>query len=324
MTATDTPTRVIIDGCQINAWDDEVLAELAAGGVTGVHATCAVWEGPRDALRNLSVWNRRFRASDATVRKATTAADLTDGSADGTIAVVLGFQNSSPIEDDLELVEQFHQLGVRIMQLTYNVQNLVGGSCYEPTDSGLTRYGHLVVAEMNRVGMLVDLSHVGERTSLDAIHASTSPVAITHANPRSFVDSPRNKSDVLLKELAAAGGVIGCTLYPPFIGGADTSLDDFCRMVEQLCADLGPRHVAIGSDLTRKWDDAHLTWLRDGTWRPPADPPPAWPEWPDWFGSAADFPTLASGLRDRGIADDDIDAILGGNWLRLFAEVFGA
>jgi membrane dipeptidase len=316
---------IVIDGCEINAWDDEVLDELVTGGVSGVHATCAVWEGPRDALRNLAAWNRRFRAPDALVELASTAADIRDAAARGRIAVLLGFQNTSPIEDDLELVEQFSMLGVRVMQLTYNIQNLVGGSCYEPSDSGLSRYGELVVGEMNRVRMLVDLSHVGERTSFDAIQVSQAPVAITHANPRSFLDNPRNKSDLLLKELAAAGGVVGCTLYPLFMaGGPAQTLDGFCAMIEQLCADIGVEHVAIGSDLTRKWSDAHLTWLRDGRWRPPADPPPVWPQWPSWFSSAADFPTLGQGLRDRGIGEQDVAAILGGNWMRLFGEVFGA
>lgn len=323
MTTSTTNHRIVIDGCEINEWDAEVLSELTAGGVTGVHATCAVWEGTRDTLRNLAAWNRRFRDPAGHVRLATTAEDVSAAARDGEIAVILGFQNTSPIEDDLELVEQFHTLGVRVMQLTYNIQNLVGGSCYEPADSGLTRFGKLVVEEMNRVGMLVDLSHVGERTALEAIHASTSPVAITHANPRSFHDSPRNKTDLLIKELVAAGGVIGCTIYPPFIGGAERTLDEFCAMIEQLCADIGPDHVAIGSDLTRNWDDRYLTWLRDGSWRSPADPPPTWPDWPTWFSSAADFPNLEDGLRSRGISESDIAGILGGNWLRLFGAVFG-
>ena len=148
---------------------------------------------------------------------------------EGRVAVLLGFQNTSPFGDDYRMVEVFHRLGVRIAKLTYNIENLVGGSCYDENDSGLTAFGRIVIAEMNRVGMLVDLSHVGNRTCLDAIAASATPVAITHSNPTWFVDTPRNKPNEVIEALAARGGIIGCCLYPNVLGGEHTTRDEFWR-----------------------------------------------------------------------------------------------
>ena len=323
MTATDAPLTV--DGLQINKWDRGVLEELRRGGVHAVNATCAVWEGPRETLAAIGDWLALARENRDVVRLVTTTAEIHEARAAGQVAVLLGFQNTSPFGDDYRLVEVFARLGVRIAQLTYNIQNLVGGSCYEPEDSGLTRFGTTVVAEMNRVGMLVDLSHVGERTSLDAVHASAQPVAVTHANPSWFHDSPRNKSDHLLEAVAKRGGVVGCCLYPNTLaGGAAAGLEEFCRMVVRLIGTLGPDHVAIGSDCTRGWGPEFVGWLRNGRWQPPGPPEraPQWPEWPAWFSGPEHFPVLTDGLRAAGLEDGDLAAVLGGNWLRLFDEVF--
>lgn len=313
---------VVVDGLQINNWSREVLKELRAGGVDGVNATCAVWEGPVETLRTVADWYRLVEANADLVTLGATAEDIRAAKREGRVAVLLGFQNTSPFGDDFRFVEIFSRLGVRIAQLTYNIQNLVGGSCYEPEDSGLTRFGRTVVAEMNRVGMLVDLSHVGNRTSLDAIEASAGPVAITHANPTWFYDSPRNKPDDVIRALAARGGVIGCCLYPNVIGGERTTLEQFCRMVARLAGEIGVEHVALGSDCTRNWDDSYVGWLRNGRWQPPSDPPPTWPAWPGWFQGPAHFPRLTEGLSAAGLDDDAVRDVLGENWLRLFDQVF--
>ncbi len=181
---------LVVDGLQINNWDRKVLEELRAGGVTGVNATCAVWDGPTDTLGAVAQWYQLAADNKDIVTLAETSEDIRAAKRDNRIAVLLGFQNSSPFGDDYRMVEIFHRLGVRVAQLTYNIQNLAGGACYDEHDSGLTAFGRIMVAEMNRVGMLVDLSHVGNRTCLDAIDASEKPVAITHSNPTWFVDSP--------------------------------------------------------------------------------------------------------------------------------------
>lgn len=151
-------SATIVDGLQISNWDRATLQELRAGGISGVNATCAVWEGPADTLKAIGDWYQLAAKNPDLVTLAKTGDQVRQAKLDGRIAVLLGFQNTSPFGDDFKLVEVFHQLGVKIAQLTYNIQNLVGGSCYEPEDSGLTRFGRTIVSEMNRVGMLIDLS----------------------------------------------------------------------------------------------------------------------------------------------------------------------
>lgn len=313
----------VVDGLQINSWNRDVLEELRAGGINAVNATCAVWESPLETLRNIGDWYRLAASNQDAMVLATSVEDVYAAQESNRVAVLLGFQNSSPFADDYTMVEVFHRLGVRVAQLTYNIQNFVGGSCYDPTDSGLTRFGERVVQEMNRVGMLVDLSHVGNRTSRDAIEASSQPVAITHANPTWFFDSPRNKPKDVIDALVARDGVIGACLYPNVIGGESTTRKEFSSMIARLADDIGAEHVAIGSDCTRGWDVNYVGWLRNGRWQPPTEDL-TWPQWPSWFTSPTDFPTIAEGLAEAGLDGSSISAILGGNWMRLFGQVFDA
>jgi microsomal dipeptidase-like Zn-dependent dipeptidase len=312
--------NLVFDGLQISNWDRNTLEEVRRGGVHGINATCAVWEGTLETIRNIGDWLVLQNDSPDLARLVTSASEIREAAADGVVGVVLGFQNTSPFEQDYSTVEIFHKLGVRIAQLTYNIQNYVGGSCYDPDDSGLTRFGGRIVEEMNRVGMLVDLSHVGNRTSLDAIHHSIKPVSITHANPLWFSDTPRNKPDEVMQAVVDRGGVVGACLYPNVIGGAETTREAFCDMVIRLVDQLGPDHVAIGSDSARNWDSSYVTFLRDGRWKPKQNV--QWPEWSAWFQSPEDFPALANALSDQGLADDVLTKVLGENWLTLFETVF--
>ncbi len=313
--------RIIVDGLQISNWSRTTLEEVHRGGVHGLNATCAVWDGTVETIQNIGDWIAFARENKDLVSLATSAAEIKSAAEKNMIAVILGFQNTSPFDQDYTLVEVFHRLGIRIAQLTYNIQNYVGGSCYDPTDSGLTRFGQIIVSEMNRVGMLVDLSHVGNRTSLEAIDASSAPVAITHANPTWFVDTRRNKPDEVINHLVSRGGVIGACLYPNVIGGNKTTIQDFCAMIIRLIEQVGIKHVAIGSDLARNWDAHHVDVLRDGRWRPKQNA--SWPKWPDWFSSPGDFPRLIDALANAGLSESDLDALFGGNWLNLFETVFG-
>ena len=312
--------NLVFDGLQISNWDRNTLEEVRRGGVHGINATCAVWEGTLETIRNIGDWLVLQNDSPDLARLVTSASEIREAAADGVVGVVLGFQNTSPFEQDYSTVEIFHKLGVRIAQLTYNIQNYVGGSCYDPDDSGLTRFGGRIVEEMNRVGMLVDLSHVGNRTSLDAIHHSIKPVSITHANPLWFSDTPRNKPDEVMQAVVDGGGVVGACLYPNVIGGAETTREAFCDMVIRLVDQLGPDHVAIGSDSARNWDSSYVTFLRDGRWKPKQNV--QWPEWSAWFQSPEDFPALANALSDRGLPDEVLTKVLGENWLTLFETVF--
>lgn len=313
-------TGVVFDCLQISKWDRPTLEEARLGGVHGIHATCAVWEGTSDTIRNVSDWYSLQRENSDIVSLVTSSAGIREAAQSNKLAVMLGFQNSSPFEQDYTLVEVFHRLGVRVAQLTYNIQNHVGGSCYEPHDSGLTRFGHRIVEEMNRVGMLIDLSHVGDKTSLDAVEASAAPVAITHANPRWFAETPRNKSDELIRAVTDRGGVIGVCFYPNVIGGKEATLKSLCEMVVRLIDQAGGDHVAFGSDAARNWPANYVEHLRDGRWKPRE--PAEWPQWPDWFSSSEDFPRIFEGLSAAGVSDEDLRKIAGENWLRLFDVVF--
>lgn len=318
MNGADSP---VIDGLQINNWDRGLLEEVVGAGISGVNATCAVWEGPSETLQRIGDWYELAAANSDLMVLASGVDDIIAARDSNRVAILMGFQNTSPFADDYQLVEVFHRLGVRIAQLTYNIQNLVGGSCYEPEDSGLSRFGRRIVSEMNRVGMVVDLSHVGNRTSRDAIDASEQPVAITHSNPTWFVDSPRNKPQDVIDALVARDGVIGCCLYPNVIGGEGTTRSEFCSMVVKLVDQIGPEHVAIGSDCTSGWDDSYVQWLRNGRWQPMQETV-TWPAWPTWFSRPADFPSLAEGLSEAGLSDQDLARVLGGNWMRMFGQVF--
>lgn len=314
-------SRIIIDGLQISNWNRSVLEENQAGGVHGINATCAVWDSTLETIQNIGDWLVFSRENADLVRLATTAGDIRKIVEEQRIAVVLGFQNTSPFDQDYTLVEVFYRLGVRIAQLTYNIQNYVGSSCYDHTDGGLTRFGQTIVSEMNRLGMLIDLSHVGNLTAREAIDRSSEPVAITHANPSWFVDTPRNKPDEVINHLASRGGVIGVCLYPNLIGGKEAKIADFCEMVVRLIEQVGVKHVAVGSDLTRNWDAHYVNHLRDGRWRPKQNA--EWPQWPDWFSTPGDFPRLIDALAAKGLSESDLDALFGVNWLNLFDEVFG-
>ncbi|MYB03330.1 MAG: membrane dipeptidase [Acidimicrobiaceae bacterium] len=316
---------MIIDGLEINDWSRTVIQEVRSGGVDVVHATVGVWEDLAGAMTRIGAFRHLCRHNADIVRIVTSAEQMRDAAADGVLGVLLGFQNSTMLGDDPEMAQIFADVGIRVVQLTYNIANHLGASCFEPVDGGLTRTGHRMVAALNDASVLIDLSHVGNRTSLEAVHASAQPTAITHGNPLWFCDSPRNKPDEVLESVAARGGVVGCTLYPLFMGGAGVSRARYCAMVARLAEQIGPEHVAIGTDAVLGWREDSLGWMRSGRWDRPVDPSavPAFPPWPEWFRGPRDFGSLAEGLDEAGFSGTERDAILGGNWLRLFETVFG-
>jgi len=310
---------VVVDGLEYSNWDRELFEELKAGGVTAVHATVVYWEDARQTLGLLADWNRRFLEHGDLIRPVASAEDIRAAKREGRIAFLFGAQNCTPIEQDLGLVEIFRSLGLMVMQLTYNNQSPLGGGCYEAVDSGLTRFGREVLAEMNRVGMIADLSHSGEKTSLDAIAHSRRPVCISHADPLFFHENVRNKSETVLRALGASGGMLGFSLYPLHIGGAARKLEEFSAMVARTAEIMGVQHIGFGTDSVRKQPDAVLDWMRSGRWAR-TGAKASWPEWPAWFRSPADFPNLTRALLARGFSREEVAGIMGGNWLRFFEQ----
>jgi microsomal dipeptidase-like Zn-dependent dipeptidase len=217
------------------------------------------------------------------------------------------------------------------MQLTYNNQSLLASGCYEDEDTGLTRMGRQVVGEMNRVGLVVDMSHSGERSTLEAIEHSSRPIAVTHANPASWHPALRNKSDTVLKALGESGGMLGLSLYPHHLqDGGTCSLQQFCDMAARTLDLMGEGRVGIGSDLCQDQPDSVVEWMRVGRWTKQLDygegsaQAPGFPPMPCWFEDNRDFGTLGRGLRAAGLNDRQINGIMGENWQSFFEQSFGA
>lgn len=320
---------MIIDGLQCGHFDRQSFLSLKAAGVGGVVNTVGFWEGALESLDNLGQWRDLVRDNADVAEIALTAADISRISGEGRVAVIMGFQNANLFEGRIRFVELFADLGVRVVQLTYNNQNELGGSCYEAEDSGLARFGKEVVREMNRTGILVDCSHVGDRTTLDAIEVSDRPIAVTHANARSLFDHKRNKSDEVLKALGRTGGVIGCAAYRNITG------DDYCKSIEAWCTMVartvdiaGIGSVAIGTDRSHNFTAPDYAWMRQGRWTRGADygasaagkPLKAPP--PDWFQTLEDMQIIPEGLRTVGFSQEEVDKITHGNWLRLYEATF--
>jgi len=318
---------VLVDGLQYCNWSREVFLEMRAGGLTAVHATVSYHEGFRETARNLADWNWLFRDHADLILPGRDIRDVETAHASGRTAIFLGLQTPMPIEDDLGLVEILHQLGIRFAQLTYNNQSLLGCGWMEAVDTGITRIGRGVIGEMNRLGMVVDMSHSGERTTLDAIGISSRPIAISHANPQWLRDTARNKSKAVLKALHDTGGMLGLSLYPHHLPrGSETTLREFGEMAAEAAAIVGVEHLGIGSDLCQGQPDSALRWMREGRWTRPARTAqaPVFPSQPDWFRTNADFPGLADGLAGAGFRPDEIARVLGGNWRDFFAASFYA
>lgn len=252
--------------------------------------------------------------------------DLDSPEHDGKLRVVLGFQGAEPIGTDQHMLRVFHKLGLRIVQLTYNEGNEMGAGCLEPNDQGLTRRGVQSVREMNALGMLVDLTHVGERTSLDAIEVSEDPVVFSHSNARAIRENARNLSDTQLKAVAEKGGMVGIASFADFV--ADTTkgqptIDQYIDHIAYAVDLIGVDHVGIGSDIMDTAGAAGI-WWNQNTKR----------KYPEICGAMdehmhgiADFhlwdelPNVTDAMLKRGFAADDVKKIIGGNFLRVLKQV---
>lgn len=303
---------------------------MRAGGVDAVHATIAYHETFREVVMNIQRWNRWFERFPDLIVQGYTAADIMTARETGRTAIVFGSQNPSVIEGDIDLIEVLHTLGVRFMQLTYNNQSLLATGCYEAEDTGLTRMGREVVAEMNRVGMVIDMSHSAERSTLEAIEHSSRPIAITHANPAAWHPARRNKSDTVLRALARSGGMLGFSVYPHHLKDSSAcTLASFCRMIADTAELMGIDHLAIGTDLCQDQPDEVVEWMRVGRWTKSVDygegsaGAPGFPQMQAWFQDNRSFGQVARGLRAVGMAQADVDAVMGGNWLRFYRDSFG-
>jgi membrane dipeptidase len=316
---------LVIDGLNISHWSDEVVyRHLREGGITAINASVAVWEGTKQTLQNIGRFYRDFAVYSQYIRPVTSVADIHAAKREGKTGVILGFQNSSPIEEDLDLVEVFYRLGVRVIQITYNDLNFVGAGCYERKDVGLSQFGVDLVAEMNRLGMVVDLSHVGYKTTMDAIDVSKDPVWFSHANPMALKEHCRNKTDEQVKFLVSKGGVVGVNIFPPFLKkGYDSTLTDVIDIFDYWVQVAGIDHVSVGLDFTENQSEEWFHWLMWGKRKGSTVTPLELPlKLPAGITRADEMPNLTEGLVGRGYSDEAVRKILGGNVLRLFERVW--
>lgn len=322
---------LVIDGLNVSNWDSPAVYEsLRAGGVTAINATIATWEGFAETLDNIAAWSLRFKARNDSIALVETVDDILEAKRSGRTGIILGWQNATPIENDLDRLALFHSLGVRIVQVTYHERNLLGNGCYERRDDGLSHFGVDAVVEMNRLGILVDLSHVGEKTTLDAIETSRKPVAFTHGNARSYHDVPRNKTDEALKALADRGGVVGVTCIVTFLRtGYESTVDDYAEAIDDMVGRVGIDHVGIGTDYTQDQPESFWRYIgsQQGTKYPSTfdDGTARYQDrqlYPKGLETPDKLPNLADALARRGRGSAEIEKILGGNWLRLFRDVW--
>ena len=236
---------LVIDGLNVSNWDSPAVFEsLHAGGVTAFNATVATLENFTQTLDNIAAWLGRFRTYQETVLQVKSVEDILRAKRENKVGVILGFQNATPIENDLERLALFRALGVLIIQVTFHERNLLGSGCYERRDDGLSHFGVDAIEDMNRLGILIDLSHVGIRSTIEAIEASEKPVAITHANAKSYYDVPRNKTDEAIERVAEGGGVIGATAIAAFLRtGYSSKLADYLDAIDDMVSRVGVDHV---------------------------------------------------------------------------------
>ena len=321
----------IIDALQYSNWTEKIFRQMNEGGITAVHVTICYHEDFQEMVQNVIAWNQRFEQYSQLIFQGLTADDVRKADEEGRTAIFFGFQNCSPIEDNIGLVEVCHQLGVRFMQLSYNNQSLLAAGCYEVDDPGITRMGRQVIKEMNRVGLVVDMSHSANRSTLEAIEISERPIAITHANPSNWYDALRNKSDDVLKSLSQSGGMLGFSMYPHHLKGkSDCQLEDFCGMIARTADMMGVERIGLGSDLCQDQPDSVVEWMRNGTWTREKDfgegsaSFAGFPEQPNWFKDNRDFKNILNCLRKTGFSEIEVERIAGLNWLEFFERSFGS
>ena len=322
---------LIIDALQYSNWTEKIFRQMNDGGITAVHVTICYHEDFQEMVQNVIAWNQRFEQYSQLIFHGRTADDVRKADEEGRTAIFFGFQNCSPIEDNIGLVEVCHQLGVRFMQLSYNNQSMLAAGCYEMDDAGITRMGRQVIKEMNRVGLVVDMSHSAKRSTLEAIEISERPIAITHANPSNWCDALRNKSDDVLKSLAESGGMLGFSMYPHHLKDkSECQLDDFCGMIARTAEMIGVERIGFGSDLCQDQPDSVVEWMRNGTWTREKDfgegnsSLVGFPEQPNWFKENRDFQNILNCLRKIGFSESEVERIAGLNWLEFFEQSFGS
>jgi microsomal dipeptidase-like Zn-dependent dipeptidase len=317
-----------IDNLQYCNWSRDIFQINREANLDAVHVTVVYHEDYDEFIQRTKEWKNLFNENSDLIFLGRNFKDIEKANLEKKTAIFFGFQNCSPIEDDITLIEKVHEHGCKFMQLTYNNQSLLATGCYEKNDSGVTNFGKEAIKEMNRVGIVIDMSHSAEQSTLDAIEISEKPITITHANPLFWYAAKRNKSNDLLKALSNSGGMLGLSLYPHHLkGGTNCTLESFCEMTAKIAEIMGVKNIGIGSDLCLKQPDSVVEWMRNGTWTKAKNygegskVKPGFPKQPDWFIDARGFKNLESGLKKIGFNEEEISGILGNNWFNFYKRI---
>ena len=317
-----------IDNLQYCNWSREVFEINHEAGLDAVHVTVVYHEDYKEFVKKVEEWNVLFKENEDLIFLGKNFKDIEKAKIKNKTAIFFGFQNCSPIEDDISLVEKIYDHGCRFMQLTYNNQSLLATGCYEKTDSGVTNFGREVIKEMNRLGIVIDMSHSAEKSTYDAIEISQKPIAITHANPIFWHKAVRNKSDELLKTLSESGGMLGLSLYAHHLKDkSNCTIESFCEMTARTAEIMGVKNLGIGSDLCLNQPDSVVEWMRNGTWTKTKNygegtkEKSGFPKQPDWFIDARGFKNIHEGLLKIGFNKEEVSGILGNNWFNFYKEI---
>ncbi|WP_423211413.1 membrane dipeptidase [Paracoccus yeei] len=313
----------VVDGLIVSDFDRAIFQDMRRGGITAANCTCCIWEDFTGTMRNIMQWKQWFRDNDDLILQVRSTADIRRAKAEGKTGIILGWQNITGIEDQIGYLSLFKDLGVGIIQMAYNTQNLVATGCYESRDGGLSDFGHEVVAEMNRLGILCDLSHVGAQSSRDVILASRQPVAYSHCLPAGLKAHPRNKTDEELRFIIDHGGFVGVTMFTPFMArGTDATVDDYIDAMEYVINVCGEERVGYGTDFTQGHGQKFFDWISHdkgyarrltdlGTIKNPAG-----------LDSIGHTSALTAAMQRRNWPEARIERVMGENWIALLAEVW--
>jgi membrane dipeptidase len=314
---------IIIDGLICAKWNRELFEDMAKGKLTAANCTVSFWENFEGTVRNVVEMNQLIEANSDLLTKVYTTKDIHRAKAEGKTGVMMGFQNAHAFEDQIGYVQIFKDLGVGIVQMCYNTQNLVGTGCYE-RDGGLSGYGREIVAEMNRVGMLCDLSHVGPNTAKEVIIESKKPVAYSHCLPAGLKEHPRNRTDEELKFIADNGGFVGVTMFAPFLkAGINATINDYVEAIQYIYNIVGEDAIGIGTDFTQGHGYDFFEYLTHD--KGYARRLTRFGEIINPLGmrTVGDFPNLTEALLKHGFSERQVVKIMGENWVNLLQEVWG-
>jgi membrane dipeptidase len=314
--------------------DPRMIVAAAASGVTAINFTVVgPGTGFEETVAAIAAAQRAVEANPDRYLMVRRHSDIMRAKKSGALGLILGFQTTEMLGEGISRLSLFRGLGVRIMQLTYNARSLYGDGCLEPANAGLSNLGREAVAQMNALGIAVDVSHCGQRTTAEAIEVSAKPILITHTGCRAVFDNPRNKDDAALRALADRGGVVGIYLMPYLSAGpGPITVGDLLRHIDHAVSVCGEDHVGIGSDQEIVPVDDNAEYRRRlreeiearkkaGVSAPgeSADRPPFIPE----LNTANRMEGIAAALAGKGYRPATIEKILGANFDRALGEIWG-